>query len=494
MSSLNSHSSTVNSGPPMSLTRWDVGRVDHGRAQPADRRRWPPRRSRRPPGWPRTRPRARRRSGRRAGRRGRGSGGSRGGCGPWRRAVAGSRGSTPVMAPSTVAASATVRAMGPVTSWLWAMGTTPDAAGQPEGGLDPDQAVVRGGADDRPVGLGPERRPRPGWRRRPRPSPELEPHGLRSSTYGLRHCPARPAPAAGGLGGAEVGPLGQVGLAEDDRAGPAQPRGPRTRPRGTAAPSRASDPAVVSIRSPVSKLSLTRIGMPCRGPRTLPWRRSASSSPAMSRASGLTSITELSWIPRQVDLADAAQVGLGEPARGEPARLPSPPAARRWSPPRTGTSGTSWSVAAMAPAALATVPAPARAPAAPAVPEALRKLLRLIRSGMDSWVGVELADGVDDQGAAAAAADRLGGGLRTAAARKAIPAAAPISEGSGAVGRGQAELLAVGPGARPPPGWPGTPARRAGVAVALGRPAARRSPRAGSGRGRGARSGSGARW
>ena len=48
-----------------------------------------------------------------------------------------------------------------------------------------------------------------------------------------------------------------------------------------------------------------------------------------------------------------------------------------------GNDGTSWSGAATAPAAPATVPAPASAPAAPAVPDALRKLLRLIRSGMD---------------------------------------------------------------------------------------------------------------
>ncbi len=49
--------------------------------------------------------------------------------------------------------------------------------------------------------------------------------------------------------------------------------------------------------------------------------------------------------------------------------------------------GTSWSVAAMAAPAPATVPALASAPAAPAVPDALRKLLRLIRSGMGSSSG-----------------------------------------------------------------------------------------------------------
>ena len=48
--------------------------------------------------------------------------------------------------------------------------------------------------------------------------------------------------------------------------------------------------------------------------------------------------------------------------------------------------GTSWSVSAMAGPALATAPALASAPAAPAVPDALRKLLRLIRSGMESSI------------------------------------------------------------------------------------------------------------
>ena len=56
------------------------------------------------------------------------------------------------------------------------------------------------------------------------PVPELDPHGLRSSAYGIPHLAAAPAPAAGGMTRAEVGPLAQVGLAEDDRAGRAQSR------------------------------------------------------------------------------------------------------------------------------------------------------------------------------------------------------------------------------------------------------------------------------
>src|SRR4029453_14151597 len=53
-----------------------------------------------------------------------------------------------------------------------------------------------------------------------------------------------------------------------------------------------------------------------------------------------------------------------------------------------GNDGTSWSCSpARAAPAPATVPALASAPAAPAVPDALRKLLRLIRSGMTVLLG-----------------------------------------------------------------------------------------------------------
>jgi hypothetical protein len=57
-------------------------------------------------------------------------------------------------------------------------------------------------------------------------------------------------------------------------------------------PTRASDPAVVCIRSPVSMFALRRIGIPCSGPRTCPALRSASSWRAIASASGLSSITE----------------------------------------------------------------------------------------------------------------------------------------------------------------------------------------------------------
>jgi hypothetical protein len=56
---------------------------------------------------------------------------------PWESAVAGSRGSTPTSAPRTVAASATVRQIGPTVSLLWAIGITPARLVSPTVGLMP---------------------------------------------------------------------------------------------------------------------------------------------------------------------------------------------------------------------------------------------------------------------------------------------------------------------------------------------------------------------
>ena len=95
--------------------------------------------------------------------------------------MAGSRGSTPVMGPSRVAASATVRAMGPVTSWLWAIGTTPERLVRPRVVLIPTRLLWEEGQTIDPsvsVPSAPAARLAAGAV----PDPELEPHGLWSST------------------------------------------------------------------------------------------------------------------------------------------------------------------------------------------------------------------------------------------------------------------------------------------------------------------------
>src|SRR5437868_8538275 len=122
------------------------------------------------------------------------------------------------------------------------------------------------------------------------PEPELEPHGLRSRTYGFFACPPRP-----------LQPL--VECVERKFAHSlrfALPRKTAPAARSLAAmkascgaidPSRARDPAVVVILSAVSMLSLSRIGIPCNGPRTRPAFLSRSRDDAMDNASGFTSIT-----------------------------------------------------------------------------------------------------------------------------------------------------------------------------------------------------------
>src|SRR3954454_17574269 len=95
------------------------------------------------------------------------------------------------MAPRRIAASVTVRAIGPAVSWLCAMGMMPAPLMRPRVGLmptspqadegqttepsvsDPTPAAARFAAIDAPV-------------------PELEPQALRSSAYGLRVRPPRP--------------------------------------------------------------------------------------------------------------------------------------------------------------------------------------------------------------------------------------------------------------------------------------------------------------
>src|ERR1051325_4843774 len=93
------------------------------------------------------------------------------------------------------------------------------------------------------------------------PDPELEPHGLRSSTYGFLVCPPRPLQP--------LDDLVERKLAHSLRFVFPRMTAPASRSfctlkasRGGFAPTSASEPAVFIIRSCVSILSLMRIGMP----------------------------------------------------------------------------------------------------------------------------------------------------------------------------------------------------------------------------------------
>src|SRR5215467_14661656 len=99
--------------------------------------------------------------------------------------VASSRRSAPVSAPNTVAASATVRQIGPTVSWVWEIGTTPARLVRPTVGLIPTTPLTE---DVRVDAL-----------------------------------PSTPAPAAAWARRAEIGPLAEIGLAQDDGARVAEP-------------------------------------------------------------------------------------------------------------------------------------------------------------------------------------------------------------------------------------------------------------------------------
>ena len=122
------------------------------------------------------------------------------------------------------------------------------------------------------------------------PEPELEPQGLRSSACGFLVCPPRPLQP-------DVEWAERM-FAHSERLVLPSSTQPAARSRfttklspGAGAPAKASEPAEVSIRSPVSQLSFTSTPNPWSGPRGPFAMRSASSSSAIFSASGLISIT-----------------------------------------------------------------------------------------------------------------------------------------------------------------------------------------------------------
>ena len=84
------------------------------------------------------------------------------------------------MAPSTAAASATVRAIGPGVSWLCAIGTMPVRLNRPSVGLMPTSALLLDGDTIDPSVSVPTATAHK-LAAAATPDPELEPDGLRSS-------------------------------------------------------------------------------------------------------------------------------------------------------------------------------------------------------------------------------------------------------------------------------------------------------------------------
>ena len=141
---------------------------------------------------------------------------------------------------------------------------------QAERRLQSEHEVVAGRTDNRTVGFGADGRGTEVCRRRDRGAraraARIEAQKVRIACLATARAPAVEVQRRKA---AKVGPLRQVGLAEDDCAGGSEPRDERRITRHPATDS-ASDPAVVSMVSSVAMLSLTRIGMPWSGPRSCP--------------------------------------------------------------------------------------------------------------------------------------------------------------------------------------------------------------------------------
>src|SRR2546425_11826197 len=105
-------------------------------------------------------------------------------------AVAASLASAPASAPSRLAASETVRAIGPAVSWLWAMGTMPLRDTRPSVGLIPTSEQAADGQTIEPSVSVPTPTAAK-FAAMPAAVPEPEPQGLRSSAEGVLHWPPR---------------------------------------------------------------------------------------------------------------------------------------------------------------------------------------------------------------------------------------------------------------------------------------------------------------
>src|SRR5512145_1948622 len=105
-------------------------------------------------------------------------------------AVAGSRGSTPARTLSSAAASATVRHIGPAVSWLCAIGMMPARLTRPTVGFMPTIPHAFAGLMIEPSVSVPTATAQR-LALAATADPELEPDGVRSRTYGFRHCRPR---------------------------------------------------------------------------------------------------------------------------------------------------------------------------------------------------------------------------------------------------------------------------------------------------------------
>ena len=153
------------------------------------------------------------------------------------------------MAVSRIAASSTLRAIGPGVSWLCEIGTTWVRETRPTVGFSPDQRrrSTAGQVTEPSVSVPTAGRRQRGGDRRAGPGRRAA--GAAVERVGVLHQPADARPAADRVGRADVGPFRQVGLAQDHRAGVLQPRAPPARRGAVTLSFSASEPAVVAVPS-----------------------------------------------------------------------------------------------------------------------------------------------------------------------------------------------------------------------------------------------------
>src|SRR5919197_4596004 len=170
----------------------------------------------------------------------------------------------PVAAPRTTAASVTLRVIGPAVSWSAEIGTTPARLHSPSVGLIPTMPFAPDGHTIEPsvsVPTATVARSAAAITT----DPELEPHGLRSRTYGMFVWPPMPLqPLDDGI---------DRKLAHSDRLALPMMIAPAAfscfamNASAGLLPASAQEPAVVGIPL-VSTLSLTMIGIPSSGRRS----------------------------------------------------------------------------------------------------------------------------------------------------------------------------------------------------------------------------------
>ena len=217
-----------------------------------------------------------------------------------------------------MAASRTVRAMGPAVSWLWAMGTMPARLIRPSVGLMPTIPFDDDGTHHRAVGFRAHRqRAEVGGDSRARA-------GTRSARIAIERVgisgeAAAAAPAAGGVTGTDVGPLAEIGLAENDRAGVAKFLGYGGILRRSGSRPAPAIPRWSCMRSAVSMLSLIRTGIPCRGPRGPLLFALLIESVSDGERIGIEFDDAIDGRAMLIEGIDSRQIFLGERAGGEPA-------------------------------------------------------------------------------------------------------------------------------------------------------------------------------